>query len=113
MRWRAYSKSVTVPSGAWYGGWPTPAANPCIDARARGHAVQVADKPSGRGTYLVAVNAILLLIRRPDLGDLPAVDVPAYAHGCDFRPIPDVALDKHAGRGRVMGRGVDHVLAEG
>ena len=64
---------------------------------------------------LILANAIALMSRSPKsrLADhFQRVVSQSYVTGPQ-REIPDYALDKHTGRGKRMGRGVDHWLDEG
>ncbi len=64
---------------------------------------------------LILANAIALMCRSPKsrLADhLQRVVSQAYMTG-ERRAIPDYAVDKHTRRGKSLGRGVEHWLAEG
>lgn len=73
---------------------------------------QQAAKNRKSGCKLMAANAVLLLCRRAEGGSVALPDV-TYTHVCDERAVPDVALDKHTGAGKRLGRGVQHFLDEG
>jgi replication-associated recombination protein RarA len=62
---------------------------------------------------LVTTHAVILLAQAPKsrIADWTALHF--YGSLVEDREVPDYALDKHTARGRRMGRGVEHFVAEG
>jgi hypothetical protein len=74
---------------------------------------QIKGKTRGWESHMFIAQAILIICRRPELWPLPVLDSSPYEHRFDGRPIPDVALDQHTGRGRKLARGAEHFFTEG
>ena len=63
---------------------------------------------------LFFVHAIILIASSPKSRIVDHALITHWStHATDKREIPDVALDKHTGRGRRMGRGAEHFFDEG
>ena len=68
--------------------------------------------PRQRPWRMPLVHAVLALARAPKSRLVDVVQITAFRDG-ERRELPDVALDRHTGRGRRMGRGWQHFWEEG
>ncbi len=72
-----------------------------------------ARKPWAPGERLMLVHAVILLVRAPKSRMVDHAVMVMYEGEREPLEVPDYALDQHTGRGRRMGRGVDHFFEEG